>query len=171
MWAHQHYQVSPDILTAAKPLANGIPIGAVILSQHVSDSIQPGDHGTTFGGNPFACSVACHVLDRVHDQTFLNDVSANGELAMQLLSNLANKYPDLIDEVRGKGLIFGMAMKPKGAHEKVVELCRQDETAKLLVCTAGANVVRILPPLIATSTDIRKAASSLDRALSKVNTG
>lgn len=163
IWAHQHADVMPDMLTSAKPLANGIPIGAVMISEKITGKIKPGDHGTTFGGNPFACTVATAVLDRINRPEFLEEIAVKGDYLKQKLNKLARKYPRYIKQVRGKGLMLGMEMKSEKLSQSLVEWCR--DQGQLLVCTAGQNTVRLLPPLNVEKDEIETACSILDDCL------
>jgi acetylornithine aminotransferase len=160
MWGHQHSGVLPDMLTSAKPLANGIPIGAVIMNERVSQVMNAGDHGTTFGGNPLACTVACEVVGRIEE--LLDHVTEQGSQFKQALIGLHEAYPRLIKEIRGSGFILGMEMSKAGDQDKLVELCRSNG---LLMVTAGSNSVRILPPLIATSENLSDCITLIDKSL------
>ncbi|KAI9301403.1 pyridoxal phosphate-dependent transferase [Cunninghamella echinulata] len=145
LWGHQLFSEScqPDILTAAKPISNGVPMGAIITSEKVGELIKLGDHGTTFGGNPLASAVARHVVGRISDEKFLESVNEKGKLLRQYLTQVQEKYPDTVKEVRGQGLLIGVEFKKDPAP--IVKLARE---RGLLVVTAGCNTVRIVPPLI-----------------------
>ncbi|CAO3660994.1 unnamed protein product [Rhizopus stolonifer] len=144
LWGHQHFskECVPDIMTIAKPLANGVPIGAIMTSEKVGDLIQKGDHGTTFGGNPLASAVALHVLKRITQPEFIQSVHDKGEHMKDLLKQVQAKHPDLIKEVRGKGLLIGVEFTKDPSN--IVKMARE---RGLLVVTAGCNTVRIVPPL------------------------
>lgn len=146
-------------MTIAKPLANGVPIGAIMTSEKVGDLIQKGeqkrkkeksfqlnmnlgDHGTTFGGNPLASAVALHVLKRITQPEFIQSVHDKGEHMKDLLKQVQAKHPDLIKEVRGKGLLIGVEFTKDPSN--IVKMARE---RGLLVVTAGCNTVRIVPPL------------------------
>ncbi|KAI8987558.1 pyridoxal phosphate-dependent transferase [Mycotypha africana] len=143
LWGHQHVSgCTPDILTLAKPLANGIPIGAIMTNKKVGDFIKTGEHGTTFGGNPLASAVALHVLERITTPDFINSVNEHGEYIKDLLNQLKEIYPDTIKEVRGKGLLIGVEFNKDPSP--IVKMARE---RGLLIVTAGCNTVRIIPPL------------------------
>ncbi|KAI9502595.1 acetylornithine aminotransferase [Coemansia spiralis] len=157
LWAHQCYpeDCSPDIVTMAKPLANGIPIGAIMVSDKVSSIMNVGDHGTTFGGNPLACRVGCTVLSHIRDPEFLNHVDAAGKaLEQELLQALSSFIGSLVVEVRGTGLLRGIQFSSDPS--KLVDLAR--DRGLLLVAAAG-NTIRLVPPLNTSIADIKKGAT------------
>ena len=145
LWAHSHYpkECHPDILTTAKALGNGFPIGATIVTESVAEKIVTGDHGTTFGGNPLASRLGHYVLSRLSDPVLLKHVEATGELFRERLGQLRKRFPGIVGEVRGKGLILGLQLDrdPSG----LVKAARE---RGLLVITAGTNTVRLVPPLV-----------------------
>ncbi|KAJ2374104.1 acetylornithine aminotransferase, partial [Coemansia sp. RSA 2607] len=148
---------SPDIVTMAKPLANGIPIGAILVSDKVADMIKVGDHGTTFGGNPLACRAGCVVLDHINTPELLSHVAAAGEaLEQELTSALAQLIGGPVVEIRGKGLLRGIQLSSDPAP--VVDLARD---RGLLLVSAGGNTVRLVPPLNTSLEDIKKGAAIL----------
>ncbi|OEL19868.1 Acetylornithine aminotransferase, mitochondrial [Dichanthelium oligosanthes] len=153
LWAHEAYGVAPDIMTLAKPLANGLPIGAVLVKEKVAAAINYGDHGTTFGGGPFVCQAALTVLDKIQKPGFLAEVSKKGENFKQLLRTKLSGNPHL-KEVRGVGLIVGIELDvPAGP---LVDACLD---AGVIVLTAGkGNVVRLVPPLIISEKELEQAA-------------
>ncbi|CAN6331291.1 unnamed protein product [Urochloa humidicola] len=153
LWAHEAYGVVPDIMTIAKPLANGIPVGAVLLKEKVAKPIKYGDHGTTFGGGPLACKAALTVLDKIQKPGFLAEVSKKGEDFKQLLRTKLSGNPH-VKEVRGVGLIVGIELDvPAGP---LVDACLD---AGVIVLTAGkGNVVRLVPPLIISEKELEQAA-------------
>jgi len=145
LWAHQNFPKSchPDILTMAKPLGGGYPIGAIMTTQNVADTISVGDHGTTFGGSPLACKVALSVLKRINEPEFLSHVNEVGNYMLTEFKEFASKHLSLIKEVRGRGLIIGIQLNKDPTP--LVKLARE---RGLLIITAGHNTVRIIPPLI-----------------------
>ncbi|CAL4903066.1 unnamed protein product [Urochloa decumbens] len=153
LWAHEAYGVAPDIMTIAKPLANGIPVGAVLVKEKVNAAISYGDHGTTFGGGPLACKAALTVFDKIHKPDFLAEVSKKGEDFKQLLRAKLSGNPH-VKEVRGVGLIVGIELDvPAGP---LVDACLD---AGVIVLTAGkGNVVRLVPPLIISEKELEQAA-------------
>lgn len=142
-FAYEKYGIKPDVVTLAKGLAGGVPIGAFICTDEVASSMKPGDHGTTFGGNPLACAAANVVLDTIADEKFLNHVSEVGSHFKHELLELQRKFPDLIKEIRGDGLILGAELTKPG--RRIVELCLK--RGAIINCTVG-NVLRFIPPLI-----------------------
>ncbi|OUC13778.1 MAG: aspartate aminotransferase family protein [Alkalinema sp. CACIAM 70d] len=166
LWGHETLGIEPDIFTSAKGLGGGVPIGAV-LCKASCDVFQPGDHASTYGGNPFVCAVAlsvCQTLERDH---ILENVQQRGEQLRMGLQQLASQYPHLIAEVRGWGLINGLELKadqPVTAIEVVKAAMQQG----LLLVPAGPQVVRFVPPLIVTADEIDEALTLCDRALAQV---
>ena len=163
-FAYEGFGVKPDIVTLAKGLAGGVPIGAVITTEEVASALHPGDHGTTFGGNPLACAAANVVLDTVAAPPFLQKVARLGDYFTAELKKLAAKYPGLIKEVRGKGLMLGAELTRDDIGRDIVN----DVLANgaIINCTAG-NVLRFVPPLIITEADIDAVLACVDKALAK----
>lgn len=163
-FAYEGFGVKPDIVTLAKGLAGGVPIGAVITTEEVASALHPGDHGTTFGGNPLACAAANVVLDTVAAPAFLQNVARLGDYFTAELKKLAAKYPGLIKEVRGKGLMLGAELTRDDIGRDIVN----DVLANgaIINCTAG-NVLRFVPPLIITEADIDAVLACVDKALAK----
>ncbi len=157
LWAYQGYRVEPDMLTVAKPLAGGLPIGAILMRQKVADAIHKGDHASTFAGNPFTTHVAHHVVSRVSQPEFLADVEAKGTYLREMLEELNSPH---IREVRGKGLMVGVELDIESAP--VVE--RGYERGLLLV-GAGPNVIRFVPPLVITRDELAQAVNTLGSIL------
>ncbi len=161
--AWQRIGVKPDIVTMAKGLAGGLPIGAMMAVQEVANTFTPGTHGSTFGGNPVAARTALAVLDIVLEPGFLAGISRRGKELYDGLCRLAAST-DLVADVRGMGLMWGIQLTQPVAA-KIVDLCRE---YGLLVLTAGADVVRLLPPLIISTDDIDTALVALQRAIESV---
>ena len=159
LFAHQHYDVTPDIMTLAKPIAGGLPIGAVVTGSRVWPVIQPGDHASTFGGNHFVTGVACGVFDILADDGFLADVVDKGSYLMTKLEALAEKY-DAIRDVRGLGLMSAVQVDFP-AMEAMVYF----EEHHILICPAGPEVIRFLPPLIVSKDEIDRVVDLLDTYL------
>lgn len=151
LFAHQEAGVTPDIMSLAKGLGGGFPIGACLATRGAAAGMTVGAHGSTFGGNPLAGAIANAVLDIVMDDALLADIRRKGTLLHTLLDELAARYAGFIIEVRGRGLMLGL--KTTLPSPEVVEALRMD--GKVLTIAAGDNVVRILPPLIVTDDDIR----------------
>lgn len=158
--AYTHFEVVPDLMTLAKPLAGGLPIGAVVVGPRVWPVMQPGDHASTFGGGPFVTGVACGVFDILSDPAFVADVAAKGERFRTGLLSLKAKYP-AIREVRGTGLLQGTLVDFPAA-EAVAAL----ENEGILACVAGPNVVRFIPPLVIGMAEIDRVIAAYDRFLS-----
>ncbi|WP_129671875.1 aspartate aminotransferase family protein [Candidatus Chloroploca sp. Khr17] len=160
LWAHEPSGVRPDLMTLAKPLAGGLPIGAILLGQHVADTIHVGDHGTTFGGNPLATAVGSVVFKRINDPAFLSHVREVSSYLDESLQDLAADLPGRIRELRGRGLMRGVALNVPAAP--VREIAQQQG---LLVATAGDDILRLVPPLITETGHIDEALTILRRAL------
>ena len=160
-FAYDKYGVKPDIVTLAKGLAGGVPIGAFIVTDEVSKAFHAGDHGTTFGGNPLACAAANVVLDTVPKADFLSNVEEVGSYFRDKLLKLQEKYPALISEVRGEGLILGAELTRPGRD--IVNECLAK--GAIINCTSG-NVLRFIPPLIITKEQVNQVMEILDETLS-----
>jgi len=159
LFAHEHYGVTPDIMTLAKPLAGGLPIGAVVVGERVWPHILPGEHASTFGGNHFITGVGAGVFDIIADRAFLDDVSGKGAYLRSRLDALADRYP-CIAEVRGPGLMIGVEVDFPAA-----EAVKYFQDERILICSAGPRVVRFIPPLIVTRDDIDLVVETFDRFL------
>ncbi|HET7621474.1 MAG TPA: acetylornithine transaminase [Gemmatimonadaceae bacterium] len=157
--AHQRAGVLPDMVTLAKPLAGGLPMGAVLVSNDIAAAMRPGDHGTTFGGGPFVASVALHVIQRLADSTLLGSVRETGAWLGEQLAAVASRTGK-IRAVRGVGYMWGIdIMQPAG---EVVGRARE---AGLLICGAGDHTLRILPPLVARREELARGLALLEEAL------
>lgn len=153
-------RLDPDIVTLAKPLAGGLPMGAILLKEHVARALQPGEHGTTFGGGPFVSHVAHHVVQRLADPAFLRQVSDTGAWFRAQLEGLVHELPHLVRAVRGAGLMWGVdTTEPAGA---IIERARAEG---LLLLSAGEHTLRILPPLVITREELGRGVAMLRRAL------
>jgi predicted acetylornithine/succinylornithine family transaminase len=170
LWAYQSYgangddpseaEVTPDILTAAKPLAGGLPIGAVLMKQKVADAMHKGDHGSTFAGGPLVTSVAHHVVERVSEPAFLAEVESKGALMKEMFEELNSPH---IVEVRGKGLLVGVELNIETAP--VIGACAE---RGVLVVNAGPNVLRFVPPLIISEEEIARAVQTVGSVLAEL---
>jgi len=163
LFAHEHEGVGPDIMTLAKALGNGLPIGAMLTTNHVAEAFTPGSHASTFGGTPLVTAVACEVLKRISDPTFLERVLTVGAYFKERLQALQAKHPRLVHEVRGRGLIVGMELKVPG--KDVVRRCQ--ELGFLINCTVD-TVLRFVPPLIVSEAEIERLIRALDTAFSEM---
>ncbi len=161
LFAYQRFGVEPDVMTLAKALGGGLPIGAVVARKDVAASFQPGDHGSTFGGNPVACSGALAALEVLIEEDLPARAERVGRYLAARLAELAARH-EVVREVRGLGLMLGMVLHVPG--QKVVDACR--ERGLLLNCTAQ-RVLRFLPPLVITEADVDRAVAILDEALAE----
>ena len=162
LWAHEPYGIRPDIMTIAKPLGGGLPIGAILMTQPVADVIHVGDHGSTFAGGPLVTAVAQVVFRRIADPTFLAHVREVGDYLDEALGDLAAAHPKVL-ELRGRGLMRGLRIQ--GSAAAVREAGHQ---AGVLLATAGDDVVRLLPPLIFERHHVDEAIEKLGQALEAV---
>ena len=157
--AHEAIGIKPDVLTLAKPLAGGLPMGAILLTSAVADALQPGEHGTTFGGGPLVSHVALHVCQRLLEPAFLQHVREDGAWFGAQLAALKDAHAS-VRAVRGVGYMWGVDVtEPAGA---VIDRARAQG---LLIISAGDHTLRILPPLVATRADLGRAVAMLDQAL------
>jgi len=162
--ACEHAGVSPDIAALAKGLGGGFPIGACLATHEAGKGMTAGTHGSTFGGNPLATTVGAAVLDVVLEDGFIDRVARLGGLLRQRLAELEDRYPEIIETVRGEGLMFGVKTRiPNG------DFAAAARAEGLLTVLAGDNVVRLLPPLIIDETHIAEAMQRLDRACARLS--
>ena len=161
MFAWQQYGVMPDIMTCAKALGCGVPVGAFVLSKKVAQaSLKPGDHGTTYGGNPFVCAAVSKVFDIYEQEMILTHVQELPTYLEKILDELVEKH-ECAAARRGMGFMQGIdiAGRPEG------EIVKKAQENKLLVNSAGSDVLRIVPPLVITKADIDEMAVILDECL------
>ncbi|HVZ52311.1 MAG TPA: aspartate aminotransferase family protein [Pseudolabrys sp.] len=163
LFAYQLSGVEPDIMTLAKALGGGFPIGAFLGTAEAAKGMTPGTHGSTFGGNPLAVAVANAVLDEVMADGFLDKVRKNALLLKQRLAELKDRHPSVIAEVRNEGLLMGLRLVPP-----VGEMVDELRAEKMVVPAAGDNVVRLLPPLIIGEEEIAYAVNAIDRACARL---
>jgi acetylornithine aminotransferase len=163
LWGYEHLGIEPDIFTSAKGLGGGIPIGAV-LCKKFCDVFQPGDHASTFGGNPFACAAALCVLQTLERDNILQNVQQRGEQLRAGLRAIAAKSPDRVADVRGWGLINGMELKAD-AQLTSADIVKAAIAEGLLLVPAGPKVLRFVPPLIVTEEEVDRALQVLSRAM------
>ena len=159
LFAHEWAGITPDIMATAKGLGGGFPVGACLTTEAVGSAMTAGSHGSTFGGNPLAMAVGNAVLDVVLEDGFLDHVSQMSLRLKQRLAALTDEHGDIVEEVRGQGLMLGL--KCKVPTQKLVEALRAE---KMLTVQAGDNVVRLLPPLIVGEAEIELAAEKLEAA-------
>ena len=163
MFAYQHTGVTPDIMTIAKALGGGFPVGACLATAEAGKGMTAGTHGSTFGGNPLAMAVGNTVLDIIMADGFLDRMKQNALLLKQRLAELKDRHASVIAEVRGEGLLIGLRMIPQ-----VSEMVDELRAEKMLTVAAGDNVVRLLPPLIIGEKEIAEAIGCIDRACKRL---
>jgi acetylornithine/N-succinyldiaminopimelate aminotransferase len=163
LFAYEWSGVTPDIMTVAKGIGGGFPLGACLATAEAGKGLTLGTHGTTFGGNPLAMAVGNAVLDVILEPGFLESVERKGLLLKQRLAELKDRHPSVIAEVRGQGLIMGL--RTVVPNTDFVSAARDQ---KLIVIGAGDNVVRLLPPLIITEADLGEAINRLDAACAAI---
>jgi len=156
LFAYEHDRIEPDMLTLAKSLAGGVPIGALLIKKGIADSFRPGDHASTFGGNPLATAAGVAAFTTILDEGMLENCQAMGAYFLSLLEEIKGRF-SFVKEVRGKGLILGMELKIEGGP-----IVREMMKKKILInCTMG-NVLRFLPPLIVTKEEIDRVVRTLE---------
>jgi acetylornithine/N-succinyldiaminopimelate aminotransferase len=166
LFAHEWAVITPDIMATAKGLGGGFPVGACLMTEVVGSAMTAGSHGSTFGGNPLAMAVGNAVLDVVLEDGFLDRVAQMGLRLKQRLAALKDEHGEIIEEVRGQGLMLGL--KCKVPNMKLLEALRAE---KMLTVQAGDNVVRLLPPLIVGEAEIDLACTKLDAACVALKSG
>ena len=159
LFAYERAGIEPDMVTLAKPLAGGLPMGAILMTRAIADAVKPGDHGTTFGGGPFVASVALHVVERLSDPSLLRHVTETGAWFGHELNEIARRT-SRIRQVRGVGLMWGVDVMGTAAHVVSESLAHG-----LLVCSAGDYTVRLLPPLVATRDELARGLAILEEIL------
>ena len=157
-FAFEHAKIKPDIVPIAKGIGGGFPIGAVLVNKRVASGMKPGTHGSTFGGNPLAMSAGNAVMDVMFKKGFLSNVTKNGNYFLNGLQKLKEKYPKIIKEVRGKGLLIGLCL-----HKDQTKFIQKLMENKLLTIRAAENVVRLLPPLNVTKQEINLGLKILEK--------
>lgn len=163
MFAYQHYGIGADVITLAKGLGGGVPIGAVIARSGVAEALIPGNHASTFGGNPLACAAGIAVLETIKQQDVLKNVNQQSEYFFSRLEGLRSRFP-FLREIRGKGLLLGVELDFPG--KEIVEQCRQ---RKLLINCTAEKVLRMAPSLLVTSQEIDMAVEVLEAVFSRQN--
>ena len=158
-FAYEQFGITPDLLTLAKPMANGLPMGAVLLTQRVGDAMQPGDHGTTFGGGPLVAHVANHVFDRLSDPKMLAHVAREGKWLGEQLLAIKKRSPK-VRAVRGRGFMWGIDVTDP-AKDVVARALDQG----LMIVSAGDHTLRLLPPLVMTRADLKIGVEKLEAAI------
>jgi len=166
MWGYENLGIEPDIITSAKGLAGGIPIGAMMCKASC-DVFEPGNHASTFGGNPFACTSALAVLQTIEKDNLLQNVQARGEQLRTRLRAIAQKYSDIFIDVRGWGLINGMEIN-NNAELTSIEVVKKAMENGLLLAPAGPKVIRFVPPLIVSAEEIDQGSDILEKTVSQL---
>lgn len=161
-FAYMHTGIKPDILTFAKGIGGGFPMGGFAVPERLARVFKPGDHGGTFGGNPLACAAAYATLTTLKSENLVAKAADQGAYFMAELKKLQAKYPDKVTDVRGRGLLVGMELAKEG--KPITESCLEDKV--IVNCTAG-NVIRMVPPLIVSKEEIDTVVAALDKALAK----
>jgi acetylornithine/N-succinyldiaminopimelate aminotransferase len=159
LFAYEWSGVSPDVMTVAKGIGGGFPLGACLATAEAARGMTAGAHGTTFGGNPLAMAVGQAVVDEIVAPGFLDHVRQVGLYAKQRLAGLVDAHPDVFAEVRGEGLLIGLRCLPP-----VADVARALREQGVLAAAAGENVLRLLPPLIVTEADIDEALARIEKA-------
>jgi len=162
-FAFERSKVKPDIVPIAKGIGGGFPIGAVLMNRKVASGMTPGTHGSTFGGNPLAMAVGNTVMNIVSSKKFLNNVKNKSKYFFSQLHNLKEKYPNIIKEVRGRGLLIGVQL-----HKNQTKFIEKLMDNKLLTIRAAENVVRILPPLNVKKVELDKALEIINKVCSEI---
>jgi acetylornithine/N-succinyldiaminopimelate aminotransferase len=162
LFAYDYYGIKPDIVATAKAIAGGFPLGACLATSDAASGMTLGVHGTTYGGNPLAMAVADSVLDEMLKPNFLTNVENVGEKLRHELKNLQEKFPQIIDEIRGVGLMIGIKINQKIENTEIVKKLIKNQ---LLTIPAGENVIRILPPLIITEQHVSEAISKIEMTI------
>lgn len=162
LFCYEHYGIEPDIMTLAKSLGGGFPIGCMITKDRIASFFSPGDHASTFGGNPLACSAACAAMEAILEERLIENAARVGNYFIEKLKELQKKY-SFIKEVRGKGLMIGMELEFK--CQDIVNECQ--ERGILINCTVD-RVLRFVPPLIVTQEEVDRVITVLDEVFSKI---
>jgi acetylornithine/N-succinyldiaminopimelate aminotransferase len=165
LWAHQWAGIEPDVMSSAKGIGGGFPLGAILAKEHVAKHLKPGTHGTTYGGNPLACAAGNAVLDVILADGFLDRVDRVARHLWRGLLALAERNPDLVEDVRGAGLLLGVRLR-EGVLNTDLQAAAVAEG--LLTVAAGQNVLRLAPPLIITEAEADEAVELLGRALARM---
>jgi predicted acetylornithine/succinylornithine family transaminase len=163
LFAYQRYGIAPDVLTLAKPLGGGLPLGAVLVREDRCSAIGIGDHGSTFGGNPVALAAALATLERISSAHLLQNAERRGEQLRKGLARLVRRHRERVVEARGVGLMWGMELR-----DDVAPVLAELRARGILATKAGAKVLRVLPPLIVRAAEIREFLTALDEILGTV---
>src|SRR6185312_5566303 len=165
-FAHEWAGIEPDIMAVAKGIGGGFPLGACLAKGEVAKSMVPGTHGSTYGGNPLACTIGNAVLDRILEPGFIEHVNLMGQRLSWHLQQLQQRFPQYVLELRGKGLLAGIKLPDRVVAREFVARLRDDY--QMLAQGAGENVLRLLPPLVITEDDIKEAVDKLGAAFAAI---
>jgi acetylornithine/N-succinyldiaminopimelate aminotransferase len=160
LWAHQWAGIEPDVMSSAKGIGGGFPLGAVLAKEKVAKYLKPGTHGTTYGGGPLACAAGNAVLDVILAEGFLPEVDRVARILWHGLLDLAHRHPQVVDGVQGAGLLLGLKLRPEVNNG---EMQAAAVAEGLLTVAAGMNVLRLAPPLIIGEAEVAEALRLLDR--------
>ena len=163
LFAYEWSGVVPDVMCVAKALGGGFPVGALLATHHASGAMKVGSHGSTYGGNPLAMAVALAAFDEIAKPELLDHVNQVSGYLGQQLAGLKDRYPDVVEEIRGKGLLIGLKLKPN--NRDFMAMARDNQ---LLIAGGGDNCVRLLPPLILTQEEAREAVEKLEQTCEDV---
>ncbi len=161
LYAFEHYGIKPDVFTTAKALGCGVPVGAFVARGEVADAMVPGDHGTTYGGNPLACAAVSRVYDMFESHEILSHVNEVGRYLEEKLEEISKEFPCIIER-RGKGLLQGLALKKEKPAGEVINKAMDNG---LIIISAGGNVLRFVPPLIITKENVDEMTEILRKSL------
>lgn len=161
LYAFEHYEIKPDVFTTAKALGCGVPVGAFVARGEVADAMVPGDHGTTYGGNPLACAAVSRVYDMFESHEILSHVNEVGRYLEEKLEEISKEFPCIIER-RGKGLLQGLALKKEKPAGEVINKAMDNG---LIIISAGGNVLRFVPPLIITKENVDEMTEILRKSL------
>ncbi|TCH96492.1 aspartate aminotransferase family protein [Roseococcus sp. SYP-B2431] len=165
LWAHEWAGIEPDVMSSAKGIGGGFPLGAVLAREKVAKHLKPGTHGTTYGGGPLACSAGNAVLDVVLADGFLAQVDRVARYLWKGMEALAARHPHVAEGVQGAGLLVGLKLRPEVSNGEMQAACVAEG---LLTVAAGMNVLRVAPPLIITEAQVDEALAAIDRACTKL---
>jgi acetylornithine/N-succinyldiaminopimelate aminotransferase len=165
LWAHQWAGIEPDVMSSAKGIAGGFPLGAVLAKEHVAKHLKPGTHGTTYGGNPLACAAGNAVLDVVLAPGFLDEVDRVARRLWHGMLDLAARHPGVVEGVRGAGLLLGLKLVPEVTNTEAQSAAVAEG---LLTVAAGMNVLRVAPPLVIGDAEVDAALEMLDRTMRRL---
>ena len=164
LFAHEWVGIEPDIMMVAKGIGGGFPLGAVLAKENAASGMTAGTHGSTYGGNPLGCSIGLKVMDIISDPNFLHDVNRKAKIFYDGLLELLKKNTSIFEEVRGKGLMLGLKCNVQN-----IDVVKEGYSKKLLTVPAGDNVIRLLPPLTITESDIDEALKKIDSVMTALS--